>query len=86
MNIGRCGCGAYWQQHGNQSGHCVTCHLTFSSNVAFDLHRRAPVDGEARCIHPAKVVNKKGAPVLQERTDNLGVTQWGQRGSRPVPA
>lgn len=80
--IARCRCGAEWQQHGNQSGHCATCHTTFSSNVAFDLHRRL-VDGRPVCIPPAELRNRKGELVLEGRVDKIGTTQWGQRGSRP---
>lgn len=84
MTIGRCVCGATWAQHGNQSGHCAACHETFSSNFAFELHRRIK-DGRAYCVHPGKVLNRKGMALLEARTDSLGTTQWGQR-SRPVPA
>jgi hypothetical protein len=42
----RHGCGAWWT--GGERSHCGGCHLTFSSQTAFDRHRR-----RLRCVAPA---------------------------------
>ncbi len=73
MNISRCRCGAEWHQKGNGPGHCSDCHETFASDRAFERHRR--VD---HCIHPSEVVDRKGRPMLEARTDAVGTRVWGR--------
>lgn len=63
--IGTCRCGARWVQHGNRTGHCSTCHRTFTSLAAFDAHQRmldrAPWQ---ECVDPASQVHATGEPVF----------------------
>jgi hypothetical protein len=53
-----CHCGARWTQHGNASGHCSRCHLTFSSLAGFDRHLRG-----LQHLNPAEMTTSTGEPL-----------------------
>lgn len=42
------GCGARWRNR-ESYGHCSVCHLTFTSDRAFDAHRYGPMGGPRSC-------------------------------------
>jgi hypothetical protein len=43
--------------------HCPTCHAHFSSNAAFDAHRKGPI-GARYCAEPADLTSRAGVPVF----------------------
>jgi len=53
---GMCRCGARWS--GDQTCHCATCHLTFTSVGPFDAHRVGEMN-DRRCLTPGEL-RKKG--------------------------
>lgn len=58
-----CGrCHARWRNR-EPYGHCGSCHLTFTSDSAFDRHRTGPFDGDRRC----------------KTTDELAAAGWGRK-------
>ena len=72
------GCGARWHQAGNRTSHCAGCHRTFSSTSTFDAHRR-----DMRCVDPATLLDKAGAPKLKTFTDSEGCTIWRSAAEMP---
>lgn len=67
-------CGARWSKPG--AAHCAGCHVTFSSDSAFVMHRRS---GE--CVDPSTAVRKDGTPAFQLRQDRSGADMWGLPGT-----
>ena len=39
-------------------GHCMSCHLSFSSNGAFDGHRTGSFAQRRRCLTPEELTGK----------------------------
>jgi hypothetical protein len=79
--MGECSyCGTDWPVHLTRFAHCGGCHKNFSSDSAFDAHRRGdPEFGMRDCEHPelAGLVLRKvlvGEKILKV---------WGWKGSRP---
>ena len=60
-------CGARWT--GTRPAHCAACHVTFSSDAAFDAHRR----GGGVCLDPATAVHADGSPRFELRRNGT----WG---------
>ena len=67
-------CGAVWTAR--NAAHCAGCHLTFSSDTAFDRHRR-----HGQCVDPATAVSKSGESRFTLRRDRSGHPVWGLPGS-----
>ena len=66
------GCGATWTQGGNRTGHCAgECHRTFSSEEAFEAHRK-----DGHCLDPATLLKKDGSPAWETFTDSSGCLVW----------
>lgn len=72
--FGTCGCGAWWQQRGNATGHCAGCHRTFSSLRAFDAHQ---VGDHNKCTNPADRTRRSGEPLFVRQ-------DWGACASQEV--
>jgi hypothetical protein len=68
------GCGARWTQGGNRTGHCCTCHRTFSSEEAFESHRTP--DGPTLCVDPATLLKRDGTPRWETFIDSAGCEVW----------
>lgn len=64
-------CGEHWPNH-EALGHCPTCHKTFASTAAFDLHRVGPFNGPRTC-HTTDVMTGDGWTTRTEET-----TVWQQ--------
>ncbi len=67
-------CGARW--NGQAVAHCAKCHLHFSSDTAFTLHRRG-----LQCIDPATATKRDGTPQFQLRHEKGGAPIWGLPGT-----
>lgn len=73
-----CSCGAGWRSR--RAAHCAACHLTFSSDSAFDAHRRA-----GQCLDPATATRRDGTPRFQARSDTSAAALWGLPGTWTGP-
>lgn len=69
-------CGSRWTGH--QKAHCAGCHLTFSSDSAFDTHRRG-----MRCNDPSTMKRKDGTSLLALKVTEFGPI-WSHPGSVPT--
>jgi hypothetical protein len=67
-------CGATWHQIASRTGHCCTCHRTFSSEEIFEAHRTP--DGPTPCVDPVTLLKKDGAPRFEAFTDLAGCEVW----------
>jgi hypothetical protein len=81
-NFGACRCGTRWRQIGNRTGHCGSCHCTFSSLTAFDDHQSMQ-HGKSVCADPAELLTKAGEPRYRTFTDPLGAVVWRSTAERP---
>lgn len=85
MKTATCHCGARWVQSGNRTGHCASCHRTFSGVSAFDRHQTI-VDGKSACLDPATRRGGDGvSPMFMSYLDRLGAQVW-RRADTPVTA
>ena len=55
-------CGKSWNQVGNRTSHCATCHETFASLALFDAHRAGPHGLTRQCQDPRGMVDH-GVPL-----------------------
>jgi hypothetical protein len=67
------GCGKTYRLHGNRTGHCTRCHLTFSGSSAFDGHQR-PIAGAttapySECLDPAEIASNAGIQTYERRSE-----------------
>jgi hypothetical protein len=61
---------------GGKACHCASCHRTFTTVTAFDMHRY-----EFACSDPAGMTRRDGSPALAViRKAKDGSPVWGQNG------
>ena len=71
-SVGRCACGARWHQVASRT--CATCHLTFSSEFAWELHKTGP--HPRSCVDPSSLYTKAGERALRIKLDREGHAVW----------